>query len=107
MFTFIELGGFSKRRAELLTDDEFKALQEALIINPESGSRMVGTGGFRKLRWASSGKGKSGGVRVIYYNLTASSGRLYLALIYSKNEADNLTAVQKAQLRQLSDVLKK
>lgn len=106
MFTFIELSGFSKRRAGLLTDDEFKELQEALIINPERGSRLADTGGFRKLRWARKGMGKSGGVRVIYYNLSVTSGRLYLALIYTKNEADNLTDAQKAQLKKLSDVLK-
>nr|WP_245756542.1 type II toxin-antitoxin system RelE/ParE family toxin [Amphritea atlantica] len=50
--------------------------------------------------------GKSGGVRVIYYNLSTQSGRLYLALIYSKNEADNITDAQKSQLMKVSGRLK-
>jgi hypothetical protein len=58
MLTFIELSGFSKRRAELLTDDSFKEMQESIIINPQIGSVISGTGGFRKLRWARPGSGK-------------------------------------------------
>lgn len=105
MFTFIELAGFSKRRAMLLPDDSFKTLQQALIANPEAGNRLKDTGGFRKLRWALPGRGKSGGVRVIYYNLAEKSGRLYLALIYAKDEADNLTDNQKAQLKRVASKL--
>lgn len=104
--TFIELSGFSKRRADLLPDDEFRAMQEALIINPELGDTIAGTGGFRKLRWSRQGMGKRGGVRVIYYNLSLSSGRLYLALVYPKNEQDNLTHEQKTVLKQVADQLK-
>jgi len=74
MFTFIELSGFSKHRARLLMDDEFKDMQEALITNPEAGPIISGTGGFRKLRWSRAGMGKSGGVRVIYYNLSRANG---------------------------------
>ncbi|SEQ50275.1 RelE toxin of RelE / RelB toxin-antitoxin system [Amphritea atlantica] len=106
MFTFIELSGFSKHRKDLLSDDEFSELQRALIANPECGSTISGTGGFRKLRWSRPGMGKSGGVRVIYYNLSTQSGRLYLALIYSKNEADNITDAQKSQLMKVSGRLK-
>ncbi|MEJ6080403.1 type II toxin-antitoxin system RelE/ParE family toxin [Vibrio sp. 1-Bac 57] len=105
MFTFIELSGFSKHRESLLVDDDFKKMQEALIENPELGKIIAGTGGFRKLRWSRPGMGKSGGVRVIYYNLSGSSGRLYLALIYPKNELDNITNEQKKQLRKVSEKL--
>lgn len=105
MFTFIELTGFSKRRAELIKDDEFKDMQQALILNPELGNVIKDTGGFRKLRWSRPGGGKSGGVRVIYYNRSAISGKLYLALIYSKNEADNLTSEQKSTLKTLASKL--
>lgn len=104
MFTFIELSGFSKRRKDLLTDDSFQQMQERLIINPEEGSVIAGTGGFRKLRWSLPGKGKSGGVRIIYYNVM-DAGRLYLALIYAKNEADNLTELQKSALKKASSAL--
>ncbi|MBV0934405.1 type II toxin-antitoxin system RelE/ParE family toxin [Marinobacterium weihaiense] len=105
MITFIELNGFSKRRKELLTDECFRLMQEALIVNPEAGRRIEGTGGFRKLRWALPGMGKSGGVRVIYYSLVPKTGRLYLAVIYAKNEQDTLTDTQKAMLKALTDKL--
>ncbi|MBQ0781657.1 MAG: type II toxin-antitoxin system RelE/ParE family toxin [Thalassolituus oleivorans] len=106
MFTFIELEGFRKRRADLIEDDDFSAMQEALIVNPELGNVIQGTGGFRKLRWAREDTGKSGGVRIIYYNRSQVTGKLYLALIYAKNEADNITNDQKNQLKQVSEQLK-
>ena len=90
MFTFIELQGFSKRRQLLLPDDEFRAFQELLIQDPTAGDIIAGTGSFRKIRWNRSGMGKRGGIRIIYYNVTRN-GRIYLALIYPKNEQDDLT----------------
>lgn len=104
MFTFIELHGFSKRRQILLPDDEFRAFQEMLIEDPETGDTIADTGGFRKIRWSRSGMGKRGGVRIIYYNVMRN-GRIYLALVYPKNEQDDLTAEQKKILKQLSDML--
>lgn len=104
MFTFIELQGFSKRRQALLPDDEFRALQEILINDPEAGDTISGTGGFRKIRWSRPGTGKRGGVRVIYYNVTIK-GRIYLALIYPKNEQDELSQEQKKMLRQVAELL--
>lgn len=68
-----------------MPDDEFKEFQEMLINEPEAGDVIVGTGGFRKIQWGRPGKGKSGGVRVIYFNITPK-GRIYLATIYPKNE---------------------
>jgi hypothetical protein len=104
MFTFIELQGFSKQRQALLPDDEFRAFQEVLIEDPEAGDTIAGTGGFRKIRWCRPGMGKRSGVRVIYYNVTRK-GRIYLALVYPKNEQDDLTEEQKKVLKQLSDML--
>ncbi|CAM6412976.1 type II toxin-antitoxin system RelE/ParE family toxin [Klebsiella michiganensis] len=104
MFTFIELQGFSKRRQVLLPDDEFRAFQEILINDPEAGDTISGTGGFRKIRWSRPGTGKRGGVRVIYYNVTIM-GRIYLALIYPKNEQDGLSQEQKKILRQVAELL--
>lgn len=104
IYTFIELNGFSKRRHALLPDDEFRALQETLVENPEAGDTIAGTGGFRKIRWYRPGIGKRGGVRVIYYNVT-KKGRIYLALLYPKNELDDLTEEQKKVLKQLCNVL--
>ncbi|STR22252.1 type II toxin-antitoxin system RelE/ParE family toxin [Klebsiella oxytoca] len=104
MFTFIELQGFSKRRQALLPDDEFRAFQEILINDPEAGDTISGTGGFRKIRWSRPGAGKRGGVRVIYYNVMIK-GRIYLALIYPKNEQDELSQEQKKMLRQVAELL--
>ena len=104
MFTFIELQGFSKRRQVLLPDDEFRAFQEILINDPEAGDTISGTGGFRKIRWSRPGTGKRGGERVIYYNVTIK-GRIYLALIYPKNEQDGLSQEQKKILRQVAELL--
>ena len=103
MLTFIELQGFSKRRQALLPDDEFRAFQEILINDPEAGDTISGTGGFRKIRWSRPGTGKRGGVRVIYYNVTIK-GRIYLALIYPKNEQDGLSQEQKKMLRQVAEL---
>ena len=104
-FTFIELPGFSKHRESLLDDDSFREMQEGLIENPELGDVISGTGGFRKMRWNLPGKGKSGGVRIIYYHIT-TEGRLYLALIYAKGEMDNITKAQRNELKKIVSKLK-
>jgi len=87
-----------------MPDDEFRAFQEVLIENPEAGDTISGTGGFRKIRWSRPGIGKRGGVRVIYYHIT-SKGRIYLALVYPKNEQNDLTEEQKKVLKQLCNML--
>lgn len=104
MFTFIELQGFSKRRQLLLPDDEFRIFQELLIQDPTAGDIIAGTDSFRKIRWNRSGMGKRGGIRIIYYNVTRN-GRIYLALIYPKNEQDDLTEEQRKALKLLSEKL--
>ena len=101
---FIELQGFSKRRQLLLPDDEFRIFQELLIQDPTAGDIIAGTGSFRKIRWNRSGMGKRGGIRIIYYNVTRN-GRIYLALIYPKNEQDDLTEEQRKALKLLSEKL--
>jgi len=66
---FVELPAFERHRADYLDDDGFRALQNLLMKNPEAGDLMPDTGGLRKLRFADArrGKGKRGGLRVIYY----------------------------------------
>lgn len=65
---FIELPAFSRYREDYLDDDDYRKLQAELLARPTSGSVIKGTGGLRKLRFGSSkrGKGKRGGIRVIY-----------------------------------------
>jgi len=89
----IETSVFTKRLKILLSDDEYRKLQNELILNPEKGKLISGSGGLRKVRWSLTGKGKSGGVRIIYYYVKAREIILML-LIYSKSERDDLTQKQ-------------
>ncbi len=100
-FVFSETSVFTRQITELLADDELNALQWALMADPEKGDLIRGSGGLRKLRWAGSGRGKRGGLRIIYYWHVPSS-TILLLLIYPKNEQDNLTA---AQLKFLKSII--
>jgi len=95
----IETPIFTKKITGVLSDDEYCELQWALAINPEMGSVIPGGGGLRKLRWKASGKGKRGGVRVIYY-VYARDQRIYLLYTYKKSEQDDLTHKQLKILRE-------
>lgn len=95
---FVESTIFEKYRSEYLGDDEFRLLQAELMSNPKQGDVIQGTGGLRKIRVASKGKGKCGGSRVIYYFLDEKR-RFYLLTIYGKSEMSDLTADQKKQLK--------
>ena len=88
---FIEAPAFSKYIYDYLTDDEFVGLQGFLLKYPEAGKVVPGSGGVRKLRWAVSGKGKSGGVRVIYY-FKKQDDEIWLLTIFSKREVGNIPA---------------
>ena len=70
---FIETSLFTKLLGDYLSDDEYAALQAHLVAYPDGGAIIRGSGGVRKIRWRSGGKGKSGGVRVIYYWATFRS----------------------------------
>ena len=97
---FIGLPAFAKYRADYLNDEGFRGLQQSLLKNPEAGDVIEGTGGLRKLRHGDSrrGKGKRGGLRVIYY--WWDSGRqFWLFTLYDKDEMDNLNADEKKALK--------
>ena len=96
---FIETPTFTRLLAALLTDDEYAGLQNVLVSNPERGDIIKGGGGIRKLRHALPGRGKSGGVRVIYYWLR-DDGQIYMLLIYPKSKKDDLTDRETALLRE-------
>ncbi|HVA55206.1 MAG TPA: type II toxin-antitoxin system RelE/ParE family toxin [Gammaproteobacteria bacterium] len=93
---------FTRRIQDLLEDDEYAALQYALTLAPSLGDKIPGTGGLRKVRWAAEGRGKRGGIRVIYYHWS-QAGQLYMLYAYAKNEQHDLTPEQKRSLKRLVD----
>jgi hypothetical protein len=101
---FIETPTFTALIAEYLEDDEYRALQSFLAGEPEAGDVIQGTGGFRKLRWADRrrGKGKRGGLRVIYYYLMTDA-QIWLMTLYDKGEVADLSAAEKRLLRAALD----
>lgn len=97
---FIETPVFTAQIVELLSDDDYGALQRDLANHPEAGNIIKGTGGLRKIRVAAKGHGKSGGARVIYYYF-ASASRIAMIFAYPKNEQSNLTPTQKTALKRV------
>jgi mRNA-degrading endonuclease RelE of RelBE toxin-antitoxin system len=87
----IEATAFTKYVYDYLTEDEYLGLQSFLLQNPEAGKIVRGSGGVRKVRWAITGKGKSGGVRVIYY-FKKQDDEIWLLTIYSKSEVESIPA---------------
>jgi mRNA-degrading endonuclease RelE of RelBE toxin-antitoxin system len=86
---FRETSIFTRRINDLLSDEDYAQLQEYLRENPDAGVVVPGSGGIRKLRWAETGRGKRGGIRVIYYHWVPESV-LYMLSVYAKNEMPNL-----------------
>lgn len=89
MYTFIETKLFSRLIVDYMTDDDYAALQCHLAVHPESGDVIQGSGGVRKMRWAGTGRGKRGGLRVIYY-LRTRQGQIWLLTVYPKNVRDSI-----------------
>ena len=97
---FIEAPAFTRYLSEYLADDEYRQLQNQLVISPELGDMMQGTGGSRKLRWAdpNRGKGRRGGLRIIYYYFLTDQ-RIWLMTLYDKDEASDLSPKVKKVLK--------
>lgn len=100
VMVIIETPIFSRLIVALMNDDEYRVLQEDLIQRPGLGSIIRGTGGLRKLRWKLEGRGKRGGVRVIYY-WQKDKDQLYMLYGYLKSEQQGLTAEQKKLLKHI------
>jgi hypothetical protein len=104
MQTVAEVPSFIRRAEKLLSATERHDLISFLAEHPKAGDLVEDTGGVRKLRWARGGRGKSGGVRVVYYFHSAGMP-LYLLTLYTKGERSNLSRAQKAELASLTDLL--
>ncbi|MBI3919000.1 MAG: type II toxin-antitoxin system RelE/ParE family toxin [Betaproteobacteria bacterium] len=99
---FVELPAFARLRDDYLDDEGFRALQNALLEHPEAGEVIPGTGGLRKVRHADirRGKGKRGGLRVIYFWWRAG-GQFWLYTLYDKDQRDDLTAKERTALKDM------
>jgi len=94
----VETTIFTRLIQELMSDDEYKELQEALVSRPDLGDLIKGSGGIRKARWNLEGTGKSGGVRVIYY-WVVDDDHIRMLYVYPKGKQANLTRAQVAKLK--------
>ncbi|MCC6298271.1 MAG: type II toxin-antitoxin system RelE/ParE family toxin [Anaerolineales bacterium] len=97
---FIETSVFTRQVTSLLSDDEYRQLQIALSSHPDAGVIIPHSGGLRKIRWSMSGRGKRGGVRVIYFWVTQDN-QILMLFMYPKNVQDNLTSQQLKILREI------
>lgn len=99
---FVELPPFERHRQAYFSDESFRTFQNLLIEHPDAGDVIEGTGGLRKIRHADEkrGKGKRGGLRIIYY-WWQTGRQFWLFTVYNKNEMDDLTADQRGTLKTL------
>ena len=102
--TIAELPAYISFVEKHLSEEERQGIIDYLAEHPKAGDVMQGTGGVRKLRWGKGGRGKSGGVRVIYY-FHDERLPLYLLTLFAKNEQANLTAKERNTLATLVDTL--
>lgn len=107
MLRFVETPIFTEEIVQILSDSEYAELQAALILQPDLGELIPGTGGLRKMRWRfpSHARGKRGGLRVIYYWYTSQS-LIYLLMVYPKSKRADLSARQKQVLRKIAEGFK-
>jgi hypothetical protein len=99
MFTFIQTRLFARLFDELFSDEDLTALEAYLASNPEAGAVVPGSGGVRKMRWGVPGRGKRGGVRIIYY-LKLRDEEIWFLTLYAKNET---TTIPGPILKQIKD----
>jgi len=101
---FIESPAFTRHLSDYLSDEGYRALQNELAGNPQAGDLMPGTGGFRKVRWADPrrGKGRRGGLRIVYYYFPLDR-EIWLLTLFDKDEASDLLPKEKKALKAAID----
>jgi hypothetical protein len=105
LITVGEMPEYVRRATKLLSESERSELIDHVAANPRAGDLVQGTGGVRKLRWARGGRGKSAGVRVIYY-FHSEALPLYLLTMFGKGEKADLSQVERNELAKLVQMLK-
>ncbi|MCR4299420.1 MAG: type II toxin-antitoxin system RelE/ParE family toxin [Gallionella sp.] len=103
MQTIVETEVFERLWPLYWTEKERDDFHAFISKNPNVGDVVRGSGGVRKVRWSRQGSGKSGGVRVIYFNRMAD-GEIWLILIYAKSKLDSIKG---DQLRKVKDEIEK
>ena len=104
---FIRFSSFEKAWKALgLGEDEYYALEEMLLLNPQAGTVIEGSGGVRKVRFSLPGKGKSGGIRVIYVDVVIDR-IIYMLYAYPKSAKENLSKAEIAELKKIVNTLKR
>jgi len=106
MQAIVELPEFVKRSDKLLSESERTSIINYLASHPASGNIMQGTGGIRKLRWSAHGKGKSGGVRVIYY-YHHEFIPIFVLTVFGKGEKSNLSKSECNDLAKITSLIVK
>ncbi len=104
LITIVEIPPFGRLAAACMTESELDEFKYFIATNPAAGDRIRGTGGIRKVRWATGGKGKRGGVRVIYY-YHSDEVPLFLLSAYPKARKDSLGAKETAKLGELARMI--
>lgn len=102
MFSFIETKLFSKLVGQYLSDEEYGELQRTLIADPEAGDLIPDSGGVRKIRWGFAGRGKRGGLRVIYY-ARVRQGIIWMLTVYPKNVTENIPGYMLKKIKEEID----
>lgn len=92
MLTVVETPIFQKQAAKIWSESERMAFIDWISDNPLAGDVIPGADGARKVRWAVAGKGKRGGARVIYFNLSSDGLLLLLVAVYAKSDRDNIAS---------------
>ena len=100
--TFVETKLFTELIEDYLSDDEYAAMQQFLLVNPQAGDVIPASGGVRKLRWGVAGRGKRGGLRVIYL-LRRRNDEVWMLTLYAKNVADNIPAKVLKKIKEAID----
>lgn len=99
MYTVIETPTFVRLAGEYWNDEDRSGFINFIAGDPEAGDVVPGSGGVRKVRWGSAGRGKRGGVRVIYFNRLAN-GEIWLLLVYGKSVRENIPAHVLLQIKE-------
>jgi hypothetical protein len=102
MYTIIETPIFEKYAAAVWSDDEREAFKLWIAQNPNAGDVIPQSGGLRKVRWSTDGKGKRGGAQVIYFN-RLENGVIILLIVYTKAKFDNLPLNFLKQLKEAAE----